>query len=1318
MFTFCSLLGAQSESSASQSILELDGGVKVLIDVGWDETFDVAKLKELEKQVPTLSIILLTHATVAHLAAYAHCCKHFPLFGRIPVYATLPVISLGRTLLQDIYASTPLSATIIPPAALSEASYTYSQTISGNKDANILLQPPSSEEIASYFAQIHPLKYSQPHQPLPSPFSPPLNGLTITAYNAGHTLGGTIWHIQHGLESIVYAVDWNQARENVLAGAAWLGGAGAGGAEVIEQLRKPTALICSSRGGERNALPGGRAKRDELLLEMIKVSVSQGGIVLIPTDSSARVLELAYLLEHAWRVESKDEDSQLRGAKLYLASKNIGATMRYTRSMLEWMDDAIIREFEANAGVNQKESGPQGPGNSRAGSGAGPFDFKHLRLLERKGQIDRVMGQTESDKHGRSIGKVIIASDASLAWGFSRDVLKTIADDARNLVILTEKMAKTEGVSKTGLARTLWSWWEEREKGVVSEDTKAGLTIERVNTGGRSIDIEEAKRVALEGNDLGVYQQWLATQRQLQTTLQSGGATSLEASADVVDDASSDSSSDSEDSETEQQGKSLNISATMGQANRKKIGLSDEDLGINILIRKKDVYDYDVRGKKGREKMFPLAIRRKRVDDFGEVIRPEDFLRAEERDDIDGQDMRQHQNKNDTRDTLGKKRKWDEPSHNDRPIANGFNKRQQTNRKRRDSPEPGEMSPGPEDQPSDDEVEDNSRDLVAANSPSRVLFSTGSLALSVRIAFVDFAGLHDKRSLQMLIPLIQPRKLILVGGMKEETLALASDCRKLLNLGSSESTIDVHTPEIGVVVDASVDINAWAVRLTNALVKQLTWQNVKDLRIATVTARLETLVDSQVVDAEGSNKKQKLLVKDGESESRGEEMPSQELVSTSSAPVEPLEIPTLDVLPSNMASATRSVAQPLQVGDLRLADLRKIMLASNHTAEFKGDGTLLIDSSVIVRKTGTGRIEVESIGLATAAGPGMGYGGSFYAVKSMIYQGLAVVKSPRSKLVNLAAPGSRIEVHTSERSLPASISQVVFKQAILQDVHSCIQLVRFLSISVYSTSGEHIFHIQQVQALVAGNRGFNTIHGIDPGPPPPPFPQAHLMAGRGHNTAHGYDNGPAPPPYGMAFPVPGMPGFIQPPPPAYIPRQPHFGYGPNHPHMPVSWPGQAVYDMYGVTRSALPPQNNADFPGINIQNHFNGVGLPPGYNYIFPAEHTIIHVLKGESKPWHNGITIDAMSPATHTKFYVPVTMNLKEMMQRIGCTDPDDSKNTVVEVVEKGNGKWSDGMKICMTDKDKMKKSVGDLGWRRNRNGNLRAGGQPVVWLWRSQGA
>lgn len=54
MFSFTPLLGAQSASPASQSLLEFDGGIKVLIDVGWDENFKAEDLIELEKYVDCL----------------------------------------------------------------------------------------------------------------------------------------------------------------------------------------------------------------------------------------------------------------------------------------------------------------------------------------------------------------------------------------------------------------------------------------------------------------------------------------------------------------------------------------------------------------------------------------------------------------------------------------------------------------------------------------------------------------------------------------------------------------------------------------------------------------------------------------------------------------------------------------------------------------------------------------------------------------------------------------------------------------------------------------------------------------------------------------------------------------------------------------------------------------------------------------------------------------------------------------------------------------------------------------------------------------
>ncbi|KAI0194306.1 beta-lactamase-like protein [Xylaria flabelliformis] len=947
MFTFSPLLGALSESAASQSIIELDGGIKILVGVGWDESFDIAKLKELEKQVPTLSLILLTHATTEHIAAFAHCCKHFPLFTRIPVYATSPIIGLGRTLLQDLYASTPAAATTIPSSALDGVSYP-----DHHASSDFLLQAPTADEIATYFSLIHPLKYSQPHQPLGSPFSPPLNGLTITAYNSGHTLGGTIWHVQHGLESIVYAVDWNQGRENVYAGAAWLGGAGGGGAEVIEQLRKPTALVCSSRGSEKQSLSGGRTKRDEQLLDKVRICVAKGGTVLIPTDSSARVLELAYLLEHAWRADSPSGDGKLCQARLYLAGRNVHSVMRYARSMLEWMDDSIVREFEAVADGSKRATGAAD--GMRQGKDAGPFDFRYLRLLDRKGQIDKVLSR---DSDGDApVGKVIIASDASLEWGFSKTVLRHLAQNPANMVILTEYPSLASS-SHPSLARTLWTWWKERQENTTQGEASGDTP--------QDLDFIDARKEPLEGNDLTKYQQWLAQQRQLQTTLQGGGGATLETSGDVGDDVS-ESSSESEDSEDEQQGRALNAATTLGQVGRKKAALTDEDLGVNILLKKKGVHDFDVREKKGRDRLYPHPVRRKRDDEYGEIIRPEDFLRAEERDDGDGVDMNQF-GKGDSYDNLGKKRKWDDPTPTNKNTGSQVNKRPALARNMTDEFQTNMPDGGVDDEL--DVIPDDQDEMV--NGPSKLVITTEKIAVKLQIDFVDFAGIHDKRSLHMLIPLIQPRKLILVGGSSEDTMALASDCKKLI----AEGSFDIYTPNIGSIVDASVDTNAWVVKLAPTLIKQLKWQSVRGLSIATVTGRL---LAAQRQPARNSD----------------EEVANKRIKTEEPQPNVPAEVPmepTLDVLPMNMTSATRSVAQPLHVGDLRLADLRKAMQQSGHTAEFRGEGTLLIDGSVVVRKTATGRIDVESIGLPIGSGPAGQMGGTFYAVKRTIYENLAVV---------------------------------------------------------------------------------------------------------------------------------------------------------------------------------------------------------------------------------------------------------------------------------------------------------------------------------------
>lgn len=943
MFTVTPLLGAQSDSRASQSILELDGGVKVLVDVGWDESFDTRQLAELEKHVSTLSFVLLTHATTSHIGAFAHCCKHIPYFSQIPVYATSPVIAFGRTLLQDLYSSFPQAATFISATASPDEGTSSSDS----QRTNILRQAPTADEINKYFSLIIPLKYSQPLQPTAAPTSPTLEGLTLTAYNAGHTLGGTIWHIQHGMESIVYAVDWNQARENVIAGAAWFGGVG--GSEVIEQLRKPTALVCSSIGGDRAALAGGRRLRDDTLLSHIRSCLSRGGNVLIPTDTSARVLELAWILEKAWHDGANE--APLKGTKVYMASKSASATLRHARSLLEWMDDSIVREFEGEEEAAQTSHRRTG---SRQVNGVSkpsrPFEFRHVKMIERQSQLERAL------KHEGP--KVILASDLSLEWGYSQKFLEQFAANTSNLVILTERSASN--VDSSNPSQDLWRWFRERTDGVALEKTTGGLQLEEVHGGGRALTVSVAERVPLNEQENQQYQQYMATQRQLQASL----TTTEDPSAAANDDLDDESSSSSDESDDEQQGRALNVSAALG-GTRNKITLTDEDLGVNVLVRKKGIFDFDVRNKKGRNAVFPYTHARKRGDDFGDFIKPEDFLRDEEKQEQDSKDDTSGGQK------LGNKRKWDDSQD----TGDKGTKRRQTRQAEKAAIDEAATSDDSDSADDEDEPEVSSFD-----GPAKLVVSERQTTLNARLAFVDFAGLHDQRSLQMLIPLIGPKKLILIGGSTQETLALASDCKELLGIktvGSEDDTsTEILTPAQGQTVDASVDTNAWVVKLSRGLARKLHWQTVKNIGVVTLQGQLKGEAgESTDLEEDPKTKKQKLDTK----------------ISLETATEKDSVMPLLDTLPPNLAASTRSVTQPIHVGDMRLADLRRIMNLSGHSAEFRGEGTLLVDSMIAVRKLASGKIIVEGVPVNSIAAMATRASDSFTQVKQKIYEGLAVV---------------------------------------------------------------------------------------------------------------------------------------------------------------------------------------------------------------------------------------------------------------------------------------------------------------------------------------
>lgn len=797
------------------------------------------------------------------------------------------------------------------------------------------------------------------------------------------------------MESVVYAVDWNQVRENVFAGAAWLGGAGGGGAEVIEQLRKPTALVCSARGAEKNTLIGGRKKRDDMLLDLIRSATAKGGTVLIPTDSSARVLELAYILEHAWRRESLDSnnDRSLRKARLYLASRTAGGTMRYVRSMLEWMDENVVREFESEATTNTSRQHRRGDSkqnnnnNINAGKDHGasttsnsPFEFKFMKMVESRRRLEKILSKTGP--------RVILASGASLEWGFSKDTIQRIAKDPTNLIILTDETSADEKANsqKNSIADKLRQWLRESRDGV-HEINSGGSILPIANNSNRDLQVNNLQRVPLEGKELLIYQQYLATRRQTQGLSQTATGATLDATADAADDASSSSSSSSDESNPERQGKALNVSARTARFNRSKIQPSKENLGVNILIRQAGIYDFDVRGKKGRDQMFPFLSRRRRVDDFGDLIKPEDYLRAEEKDDANGQDM--HENGIEGKESVGHKRKWQDPRMPTEGQRNGMgpNKRRHAGRISGNGTDASLNGLGINHQDTSSEASDDEVDGDIA-VPSKLHVTAASTAANFQLTSLDFSGIHDQRSLTMLIPLIQPKKLILVGGSSSETSYLADDCGQKLGLiaaGVAEKgPPSIFTPFVGQTVDASVDTNAWNVKLSETLVSGLRWQNVRGLSIVTLMGHLGAAAAPESSEQLKSQKELK-LAKEEDKENQFKSFAAHTEGHAISTPQ------ILDVLPASMAVATRSAAQPLHVGDLRLADLRKVLQSNGHTAEFRGEGTLLIDGLVAVRKSGHGTIEVESGGRDISDIRLRRVEGTFYLVKRKIYECLAVI---------------------------------------------------------------------------------------------------------------------------------------------------------------------------------------------------------------------------------------------------------------------------------------------------------------------------------------
>ena len=266
---FTPLYGSSDQEPFSY-LIEIDE-CKILLDCGWNDSFDEEMLKPLKQVVNDIDFVLLSHPDLAHIGALPYAVSKLGL--NCPIYATLPVWQMGELFMYDVCQS--------------RAKFKFDTFDLDDIDA-------------AFGAITQKLKYSQEIE-----LDGKGEGIQITALCAGHTIGGTIWKIAKKSEEIeiIYAVDFNHKRERHLNGS------------VLEACCNRPMVLITDAYNALHAHPS-RPTRAKELLETIMLCVRGGargpgsevgaqggpawGNVLLPVDTAGRVLELLLLLHQFW----------------------------------------------------------------------------------------------------------------------------------------------------------------------------------------------------------------------------------------------------------------------------------------------------------------------------------------------------------------------------------------------------------------------------------------------------------------------------------------------------------------------------------------------------------------------------------------------------------------------------------------------------------------------------------------------------------------------------------------------------------------------------------------------------------------------------------------------------------------------------------------------------------------------------------------------------------------------------------------------------------------------------------------------------------
>ena len=770
----------------------------------------------LERIAPTIDVVLLTHAELSHLGFYAYARAHYGL--QATVYATLPVQTMGRLVMQE--AVRAWGAEVEPGAAR-------------------LL--PTETEVDDAFDAIRTLRFLQP-----TPLDGKSAGLVLTAYNAGHSLGGTVWKLRSpSVGTVVMALDWNHSRERHLDRTALLPTAHTPFQDThkVDSVGRADVLITDiERGSLTNS---GRKDRDAALLDRIHQTLQGGHSVLIPVDSAARLLELLVLLDQHWSYAY-----QHQRFPLCLVSHTGQEFVERARTFIEWMS----REWAAQ--MLSDDGGKSRRRNRQPAAIKSPLDFPYLRYFASVEALRNAVTPSQA--------KVVLATPASLTHGPARLLLAEFLADPDALVLLTSRG------EPGSVLRTLWGRWNARQAD--ADAWRRGKVGAPAAVGGQ-LSYELRRRIRLTGEELRAHleREQQAKEQEAQTKAPQRARPQLEADEDGG--ASSSDSSDDEEPATDRDAHRLLMSTRDIAPERLAAAEGRQEISFDIFLRglasRAPAYptaEEEAYGAGVHYRMFPFIERKRKVDMYGEAI--------------------------DTSKWLSRRRRLEEEQE--------------------DQLDPTRHAP-----------RDEHKHVAQPEPPSKYVAEPMSVAVRCHVMFVDLQGLNDGRALKMLLPQLQPRRLIMVNG----DAATNADLYAMLSAARGFSS-ELFLPAIGTTVRIGELTHSYSVKLADTLLGPARWSMIEDYNVSPLRALPEFSADA--------------------------------------------EVPTL-VQDEHAGDSTASAPTTLYIGDLKLSAL-KAHLAREHRirADFAGEGVLVCDGapsvgrrtseanrSVTVKKEGAGQIVIE-----------------------------------------------------------------------------------------------------------------------------------------------------------------------------------------------------------------------------------------------------------------------------------------------------------------------------------------------------------------------